>query len=178
MIVMTKDLDETAPPRRRAQLELRTIGEEQLADLARLNARRNDRHADARFRSYVRQGFDGFVAYVGGEVAGYYWWVGRERGREFPDLRDRGLGIELGERDVYGSDFYVLPEHRGGATAAELLYRIEDELRGRGYRWLWGFALSDNLPARWIYSSRGYTSRWAVVRRRFLFLRRTAREAV
>ena len=35
--------------------------------------------------------------------------------------------------DVYGSDFYVLPEHRAGGTANEFLFRVETALRGAGF---------------------------------------------
>jgi GNAT superfamily N-acetyltransferase len=175
LIVLLKELDEIAGARP-TELRVEDLREQHLADLSELNRTRGARDADARFARYLREGFHGFVGYRGGQLVGYYWWVDRTLGARFPDLRDKELGIELGERDVYGSDFYVLDEHRGGGIPAAFLLHVETAIRDRGYERLWGYVVSENRPARWIYSTRGYKPMWVLARRRIGPFWRTSRE--
>jgi ribosomal protein S18 acetylase RimI-like enzyme len=88
-------------------------------------------------------------------------------------LRDLDLGIELEQGDVYGTDFFLLEEFRGGGTEADFLCKIEKSLQERGYRRLWGYVESSNRPAVWSYRRRGYESMWILERRRLLWLKRT-----
>jgi GNAT superfamily N-acetyltransferase len=176
LIVLVKPLHSVLEPRQTGDLGLEDIGPEHLPKLARLNRVREQPQADRRFAHYVAQGFHGFVALRDGEPLGYYWWVDGSAQSRFPDLGELGLGIELGEGDAYGSDFYLLEQHRGGSLAAEFLYAVESSLRDRGYERLWGYVLSDNRPARWIYSTRGYVPMWSVHRTRVLMVKRTTRE--
>lgn len=176
LIVIVKDLDAIVEHRRRnGDLRLADLRADQLPELSELNRKRSQPEADRRFAHYVEQGFHGFVAYRGQELVGYYWWVDRDVPKLFPDLRKLGLGIELAVGDVYGSDFFLLDGHRGGGAATDFLYKLESSLRGRGYTRLWGYVVSDNRPARWLYSLRGYRPMWISNRRRVLMLSRTTR---
>jgi GNAT superfamily N-acetyltransferase len=177
LIVIVKDLDSIVEPWRQGDLRFEDLAAKHLPELAELNRKRGRSDVDRRFRRYVEQGFHGFVAYLGQELIGYYWWVDRDVPNLYPDLRKLGLGIEMGEGDVYGSDFFLLEEHRGGGVANDFLFTVESSLRDRGYAQLWGYVVSDNRPARWIYSTRGYTPMWIVNRRRVLFVQRTTRES-
>jgi GNAT superfamily N-acetyltransferase len=177
LIVIVKDLDSIAEPRQRGGLRVEDLGAEHLADLSGLNRKRGQPGVDRRFADYLAQGFQGFVAYRGEELVGYYWWVDCDVPTLFPDLRKLGLGVELGVGDIYGSDLFLLEEHRGGGAAADFLRQIEASLRDRGYRRSWGYVVSDNRPARWIYSTRKYAPMWTVTRRRVLILRRSTRES-
>lgn len=177
LIVIVGNLDSIVEPWRDGGLRLEDLGAEHLPGLSELNRRRGRPEVDRRFARYVEQGFHGFVAYRGEELLGYYWWVDRDVPTLYPDLRKLGLGIELGEGDVYGSDFYVLDEHRGGGLAADFLFKVERSLRDRGYERIWGYVASDNRPARWIYSTRGYVPMWTVHRTRALMVQRTTRES-
>jgi GNAT superfamily N-acetyltransferase len=176
LIVLVKQLDSIVEPRRVGDLRLEDLSPEDLPQLAELNRARGQPDADRRFGQYVAQGFHGYVAYCDGRPVGYCWWVDRSARRPFPDLRRFGLGIELKEGEVYGSDFFMLEDHRGNGVAADFLFKLESALRDRGYTRLWGYAASDNRPARWIYSIRGYEPMWIVIRKRVLFVRRTTRE--
>jgi GNAT superfamily N-acetyltransferase len=176
LIVIVKDLDSVVEPWRHGELRMEDLTAEQLPALAELNRKRGRPEVDQRFERYVEQGFHGFVAFRGAELIGYYWWVDRDVPTLYPDLHKLGLGIELGEGDVYGSDFFLLEEHRGGGVAADFLFGVESSLRDRGYAQLWGYVASDNRPARWIYSTRGYVPRWAVRLRRIMAMQRTTRE--
>ncbi|MGO8904195.1 MAG: N-acetyltransferase family protein [Solirubrobacteraceae bacterium] len=176
LIVIVKDLDSIVEPGRPTELRLEDLAAEHLSELSELNRRRGRPDIDRRFARYVEQGFHGFVAYRGEELVGYYWWVDRDVPTLFPDLRRLGLGIELGEGDVYGSDLFLLEEHRGGGAAADLLFQVESSLRDRGCKRIWGYVVSNNRPARWIYSLRGYAPMWIVNRRKVLIRQRTSRE--
>ncbi len=177
LIVLTKDLDSIVEPVKQSGLRVAKLDASQLPGLAELNRKRDTPDVDERFADYVAKGFNGFVAYRGEEIVGYYWWVDRDMATLFPDLAELGLGIELATGDVYGSDYFLLEQHRGGGAAAELLYRIESGLRDLGYARIWGYVVSDNRPARWTYSSRGYLPMWAVHRKRVLIVNRTTRES-
>jgi GNAT superfamily N-acetyltransferase len=176
LIVMAGPLESIVEPWRDGGLRLEDLGAEHLPGLAELNRRRGRPDVDRRFARYVGQGFHGFVAFADDELLGYYWWVDRDVPTLYPDLRKLGLGIELAEGDVYGSDFYVLDEHRGGGLATDFLFKVERSLSERGYRRVWGYVTSDNRPARWIYSTRGYMPMWTVRRTRVLGVQRTTRE--
>lgn len=176
LIVIVKDLDAIAEPWQLGELRVEDLEARHLAGLSELNRKRGRNGIDRRFARYVKQGFHGFVAYSGDQVVGYYWWVDRDVKVVYPDLRKLGLGIELGPGDVYGSDFFLLEEQRGGGVAADVLFKIERSLHDRGYKRLWGAVEPANRPARWIYSTRGYVPMWSVRRRRILMVGRTTRE--
>jgi GNAT superfamily N-acetyltransferase len=176
LIVIVGKLDSIVEPWRDGGLRLEDLRAEHLPALSELNRRRGRPEVDRRFARYVEQGFHGFVALAGDELLGYYWWVDRDARTTYPDLRKLGLGIELGAGDVYGSDFYVLDEHRGGGLAADFLFKVESSLRDRGYQRIWGYVVSSNRPARWIYSTRGYVPMWTVHRTKVLAVQRTTRE--
>lgn len=178
LIVIVKELDAIVEPWRHGNLRFEDLGPEHLPQLSELNHKRGRPDIDRRFPRYVAQGFHGFVAFHDDELVGYYWWVDRDVPTLYPDLRKLGLGIELAAGDVYGSDFFLLEEHRGGGVASDFLFKVETSLRDRGYTRLWGYVVSSNRPARWIYSTRAYTPMWIVQRRRVLFLRRTTRESL
>jgi GNAT superfamily N-acetyltransferase len=177
LIVLLKDLGSILEPSSDGELRLEDLGTKHLPELSELNRRRGRPEADRRFARYISKGFRGFVAYDRDDLVGYYWWVDRDTPTLFPDLRKLGLGIELGEGEVYGSDFFLLEEHRGGGVAADFLFKVESALRDRGYGRLWGYVVSNNRPARWIYSTRGYRPMWTVHVKRILNLQRTARES-
>lgn len=177
LIVIIKDLaDPIVEPYHAGDLRFEDLGAQHLAGLSQLNHKRGSPEVDKRFERYVSSGFHGFVAYSGEELVGYYWWVDADVRTLYPDLRKLGLGIELGPGDVYGSDFYVLEEHRGGGVAADFLFHVESALRDRGYSKIWGYVVSDNRPARWVYSTRGYKPMWIVRVRRIVSIQRSTRE--
>lgn len=176
LIVIVKELDSIVEPWREGELRVVDLTQRHLPGLAELNRKRGRPEVDRRFARYVEQGFHGFVGYQDSELVGYYWWVDRDVPTLYPDLRKLGLGIELGDGDVYGSDFFLLEQRRGNNVAAEFLYKVESSLRDRGYSRLWGYVTSGNRPARWVYSTRGYTPMWIVRLRRILLVQRATRE--
>jgi GNAT superfamily N-acetyltransferase len=152
LIVLCKHLDEIADVALDRRLAISDLSESDLPALAEFNRRRCDTRATGRFAAGLESGDHAFIARNDGEVAGYYWWTVRDH----PHVGH--LGISLAEGDVYGFDYFLADEHRGEGRAVEFLHGIETRLRERGFDRVWGYVRSDNRPARWLYSSRGYDS--------------------
>lgn len=154
--LLLKDLDSISEPRKRTDLEVVELEAESLEGLSELNRERGRRGVDRRFRSNLERGLHGFVGARGRRTVGYYWWIDGEHSGAHYDLDWLGDALQMQPGDVYGSDFYVLPEERAGGTANEFLFHVESSLRDAGYKRLWGYVDSGNREARWLYSSRGY----------------------
>jgi GNAT superfamily N-acetyltransferase len=154
LLVLAKRLDDVASIDFAGALTLEQLRPRSLPALAALNRRECRSRADARFAAYLAQGYRGFVARSAGEVVGYYWWLDRRIDPGHEQLTP--LGIELGDRDVYGFDFFLAEDHRGDGNAHQFLEHVETELRGMGYALLWGYARADSRAARWLYAVRGY----------------------
>jgi GNAT superfamily N-acetyltransferase len=169
-LVLLKQLDSIVESRRPGDLRIEDLEARHLPALSDLNGRRGRPQVDKRFATNVASGFRGFVAWRGDRLAGYYWWVDRDAKVPHPDLRDLDLGIELEEGDVYGTDFFLLEEFRGGGTEGDFLCKIEKSLHDRDYRRLWGYVDSGNRPAVWAYRRRGYQPMWVLERKRRLWL--------
>jgi GNAT superfamily N-acetyltransferase len=176
ILVLEKDLAAVTEMEVEEKLRMEDFGAEHLAPMREFNRRRCNLKADARAAAAVGRGYRGFVAYVGDELVGYYWWVDGEIEPRHADIERFGLGIELQPGEVYGYDFYLLEEHRGDGKSMEFLHKVEASLRDLGYRSLWGYVEADNRPARWLYSLRGYKPVRKVVNRR-RFGRKLAPEA-
>jgi hypothetical protein len=174
LTILLKELDEIPTPRRSSGVEVVPLDESRLAVLSELNRARGKRGADRRFRANLRRGLRGFVGLRDGRAAGYYWWVDTERAGAHPDLAWLGDSVRIGPGDVYGSDFYVLPEERAGGTSNDMLFQVESRLREQGFERLWGYVLEGSRDARWLYSSRGYRPMGEVYCRRILFHRQAA----
>ncbi|HUC00240.1 MAG TPA: GNAT family N-acetyltransferase [Solirubrobacterales bacterium] len=173
--VLLKDLDAINEPRRTSGLEVVALAESHLAGLSELNRSRGRSGVDRRFRDNLERGLKGFVGLRDGATVGYYWWVEGERAASHPDLAWLGDSLQIEPSDVYGSDFYILPEHREGGTANEFLYRMESAIAAAGFTRIWGYVESGNRQARWLYSSRGYQPMGDLITRKLLFFpRKTA----
>lgn len=170
--VLLKDLDTVNEPRRMSGLEVVALEQKHLAGLSELNRSRGRSGVDKRFRANLERGLHGFVGLRDGVTVGYYWWIEGERAGSHPDLAWLGDTLQIEPADVYGSDFYILPEHREGGTANEFLYRIESAIAAAGFARIWGYVESDNRQARWLYSSRGYQPMGDLTTRKLLFLPR------
>ena len=171
--MLVKDLSEITAPAFEGDLRLEDLDARHLPALHELNRQRMSTRADRRFADWIRHGYHGYVAFRGDRAVGYYWWVDRSADPPHPDLMKLGLQIELEAGDVYGCDYFLLEEHRGGGTSIDFLYRIERDLRERGFERIWGYVVADNRPARWLYTSRGYLPMRKVSAKTRLLRRRT-----
>lgn len=166
-LVIVKPLEEIAVPLRRGDVHVEPVESRHLTALRELNRERGDLSGDERFAADLDAGHGGFVGLRDGRLISCYWWVDATKPAH-RDMRELGLGIELGERDVYGYDLYVHKDHRAGGTVNDFLFQVETALRERGFERLWGYVAADNRTARWTYQARGYKPRWKVARKRVL----------
>jgi ribosomal protein S18 acetylase RimI-like enzyme len=166
-LVIVKQLSEIAVPLRRGAVRIEPVERSHLAALRELNHERGDFGGDARFAADLDAGHEGFVGFKDGRLVSCYWWVDADK-QPHRDMRELGLGIELGPGDVYGYDLYVHKGHRAGGTVNDFLFQIETALHERRYTRLWGYVAADNRTARWTYEARGYEPRWEVERTRVL----------
>lgn len=167
LAVIEKDLADIATPARRDLIRVEPVARRHVPALRELNRERGDLAGDARFAADLDAGYGGFVGFVGDELVSCYWWADG-RMPHHRDMRELGLGIELGDGDVYGFDLYVHKAHRAGGTATDFLFQVETKLRELGFTRLWGWLAAENRMARWTYEARGYRPRWTVVRTRRL----------
>jgi GNAT superfamily N-acetyltransferase len=156
VVVLRKDLRAAAEMEFSESLRIEELEVTDLPALFEFNRRRCDSKANARAVADVARGYRGYAGYVGGELVGYYWWVDRSIEPRHRDIEHYALGIELDELGVYGFDFFLLEEHRGGGNSVEFLHKVETKLRERGYETVWGYVVAGNRPARWLYSMSGY----------------------
>ena len=168
VVVLRKDLRDVTEMEFSESLRIEELRSDDLPALFEFNRRRCDSKASARAVADVKRGYRGYAGYAGQELVGYYWWVDRAIEPLHRDVEHYGLGIELDDRAVYGFDFFLLEEHRGGGNSLEFLHKVETRLRDLGYERLWGYVLADNKPARWLYSMRGYVPVRKVAARRVL----------
>lgn len=173
VLVLKKDLGQITEMSSSEALRIEELEARHLPALYEFNRDRCFSKADARAAAAVERGYRGYVGFAGDELAGYYWWVDGEIEPHHSDIARYGLGIELGPREVYGFDFYLLERHRGDGKSMEFLHKIEVALRDLGYDVLWGYVFADNKPARWLYSLGGYKPVRKVASRRLLGRRRT-----
>lgn len=163
-ILVVKRLDGEREPPRPSRVRVETLHAGHLPALRALVDGPAQGPADARsaaaqhrrFQRYLKDGYHGFLAFVDGEPAGYYWWLDRTLAARHPHFRR--LRLELGDDDVYGWEFFLDTEHRGGANALAVLDQVERRLAALGFRRLWGSVQVENRPARWVYSITGYQS--------------------
>ncbi len=156
VVVLRKDLRDVTEMEFSESLRIEELRADDLPALFEFNRRRCDSKASGRAVADVERGYRGYAGYVQDELVGYYWWVDRSIEPRHRDIEHYGLDIELDDRAVYGFDFFLLEEHRGGGNSVEFLHKVETRLRDLGYETLWGYVLADNRPARWLYGMRGY----------------------
>jgi hypothetical protein len=166
-LVTARRLDEIVVPLRHGTVRIEPIERRHVPLLRELNHERGDLSGDERFAADLAAGYGGFVGFKGAQLVSCYWWADANM-PPHRDMRELGLGIELGPGDVYGYDLYVHKHHRAGGTVNDFLFQVETALHERGYECLWGYVATDNRTARWTYDARGYEPRWMVERTRVL----------
>jgi GNAT superfamily N-acetyltransferase len=153
-LVLVKTLDDALGRPFSDELRIQPLARDHFDALADLNRGRCLTRKDRRFADRLAKGYRGFVICSDGELAGYLWWIDKRIDTAHPEVVR--LGIELDDQDVYTFDYYLAERHRGRGNALAAFHQIECALKDLGYRRIWGYVLSDNRPARWIYNVRGY----------------------
>jgi RimJ/RimL family protein N-acetyltransferase len=103
----------------------------------------------------MKNGYRGFLAFSGGELAGYWWWVSAEADAALTHPCIHRLELDLRSDELYGFDYFIAPEYRDHGLAVKCLALMYRELRNMGYRTVWAYVDASNTAARWVYQSLG-----------------------
>jgi len=118
------------------------------------------------------RGYQGFAIVNGNEVVGDLWCFTPQtvlKGKNHPDLE--WLDIHLNEKEAYLFDLYVKPEERGKGLVNLFLWKTLNALKEKGVTKVYGYYLTDNLPALWVHRIMGYKELKRVKRRRLMSFR-------
>jgi GNAT superfamily N-acetyltransferase len=170
--VLLKDLTPEAAgpvPATDRQFEAREAGADEIATLSAVV----DDKGDARRREalYVSQGYRCVVCFADGEVVARCWWTDAGTAGSGVASRDRQvsfLDVKLEDGDAWCFRNEVAPSMRGSGTSTLALSAIEQAMSRAGYRRMFGYVDSWNIPARWLYELRGFKPVRTVVLRSFL----------
>jgi GNAT superfamily N-acetyltransferase len=153
-IVVRKDFAPDATPEP-GPVRLEVAQAHHLPMLADFNRRQANATRTRRFETGFAEGKKALVGFRDGELIGYFW---------FHDASVRSgacyvsrYGIRLSEGEVYGEDLFIAPEHRGRGVPAAFVAALEAELVRLGYHRMYGFVDAFNTPARWLWTTSGYT---------------------
>src|SRR5262245_8533879 len=167
-LVILRDLGEPVDLVQRPGLWIREIGPDDAGLVTRFNERYRVRDSVAASKSYLKNGYKGFLVFFEGELAGYWWWVDVESEAAVTHPCIERLEIDLKEGDLYGFDYFVAPPYRQHGLAVRCLSLMYRALRAKGYRRVWAFVDERNLPARWVYQAVGNRRVRQVVSRELL----------
>jgi GNAT superfamily N-acetyltransferase len=153
-IVVCKDFAPDAPAEP-GPVRLEEAQSQHLPMLAEFNRRQANATRTRRFETGFAEGKRALVGFRGDELIGYFW---------FHDASVRAghcyvsrYGIRLAEGEVYGDDLFIAPEHRGRGIPAAFVAGLETALVRLGYHRMYGFVDAFNMPARWLWTTSGYT---------------------
>jgi GNAT superfamily N-acetyltransferase len=153
-LVVLQRLDDAGPPPADPRIRVEAAGARHLPALSEFNRRHCNTRRTHGFQHALATGEQALLGFIGEELIGYFWWMDSRRAAQGYYLSR--FGIELGDKEVYGYEFFIAREHRAGGTATEFLARVEAELARLGHERMYGFVECDNVPARWLYTVRGY----------------------
>ena len=176
LIVFVKDLDSIVEPWREGDLRVEDLGAEHLPGLSELNRKRGRPEVDRRFAATSSR------ASTASSPTAARSWSATTGGstatcpRCIRTCASSGWGSSSA-RATSTDRTSSCSRSTAGGLATDFLFKVESSLRDRGYERLWGYVASDNRPARWIYSTRGYVPMWTVHRTRVLMVQRTTRES-
>lgn len=127
---------------------MRPVEPGDLEALVQFGRQYEDAETARRLRAYALEPYPGFVAFEGGQLAGYFWWVDHTY-TQHPHLIRRPAALAPG--DAYGWDFYLAPPFRGLGRGLEFLSAIMEWLSEREYVRIWGIVPAWNLTAQRVY---------------------------
>ena len=157
VLIIFKDYSEDMKFTREHNLDIRPIDDSNKDELRNMcrNNKCNLRDM-SRLDSYLRNNFQGFVAYEKGKMIGYLWWVHANGPEEEHHPHLALYGLPLKRDEIYTFDFFVIDEHRGDGNAIEFFTRAQLNLRDNGYNKAFAVVQNNNIPAKWTYASNGW----------------------
>jgi GNAT superfamily N-acetyltransferase len=152
-IVLRKELA-AGDPNATPTVRLEEAGSQHLPLLAEFNRRQSNTSRTPRFASGLAGGKRALLGFRDGELIGYFWW--HDATHAVDGFYLTPFGLRLADDEVFGYDLFVAPEHRGRGTPTEFVAAVEAELVRLGYRRMYGFVDTKNVPARWLWASSGH----------------------
>lgn len=131
-----------------------------------------ERDPKIEFNEYFKNGCEGFLAKLNGNIIGYQWWGKNDTGTDFRDQNINYLSkTKMKKEEVYLFDYFLNPKYRGGGNAIAFSLKVFSILKNIGYQRALGSVDADNRPARWSYKITGCIEIKRVsVHRLFLFI--------
>jgi ribosomal protein S18 acetylase RimI-like enzyme len=112
---------------------------------------------DARkFENYLRNGYQGFIAFAGERPIGHIWYVDNQVPSDLAHPVLERYRLDLADDEVYIYEFLILSDARGKGVANQFFAGVLAELRARGYSRAYGYVDPSNTPARWTYQLFGF----------------------
>lgn len=109
-----------------------------------------------KMKKYLNDGCKAFVVTNGNEIAGDVWYTtAKISNNNFHDLK--WLNLCLKENEAYMFDMFVSPEQREHHVNDFLVNRSLIALKQKGFKRIYGYYDSDNIPALWFHRKHRYT---------------------
>lgn len=122
--------------------------------------------------SLVEQGYHCFCLVDGNNVLGDIWYFSYDNNYARDNHRDLDyLRITLQPKEAYMFDMHVLKDKRGGDLVKILLANALLELKENECAKVYGYYVSNNIPALWVHRIFGYKEIMKYKTNRFLFYR-------
>ncbi len=173
-VVLEKRLDARAESRSavRARLDVREGSREEVLALTK-RVTGDDATAESKALQRLSRSYRCLLGFLDGIPVSQFWWIdgeGLERRADALDLQTAFFEVDLHEGDAWCFKFELDPARRGGGLATEVLHLMENWFYGSGYRRLFGYVDSHNIPASWLYAISGWQSVRRIRSRYFLSL--------
>lgn len=126
---------------------------------------KHDPWRTAAVRRRYFEGARGFVAEYQGEIVGYVFYVeGTDHPHRAVHTDLHWLGVKPTRGELYAFDYFLIEPARG--IGAKFVRAVQDEHFRLGYTATYGWVLSTNRAALWLYRTTGWTEVSRVVEHR------------
>lgn len=105
----------------------------------------------------LAKGYNGFAFIKNNHMIGDVWFIKCNEDGDLPyhpDLKWLGVKIDIGQ--AYMFDAFIKPDERGGGNINNFLNQTLTVLKNMSIEKVYGYYLSDNLPAMWMHRLFGY----------------------
>lgn len=155
-LVLLKNLNGEIKFSQENKFQIQSIAQHHFFVIKQFNEKYRDKSNIRASVHYLKNNYQGFIAFLNNEMIGCWWWVANKIHPTITHPCILRFGISLEDDEVYGFDFFLAPQYRGQGNAIKFLSMIYYELKKMGYNRIWGYVAVNNIPARWLYDINGY----------------------
>jgi GNAT superfamily N-acetyltransferase len=131
-----------------------------------------------RAKLYLRKGYKGLILTREDRIIGDLWFTQGDVQNPRPHLDIKLLGINVGSREAYAFDMFIIKEARGGNIAGYFMAKALLFLRAMGISRVYGYYEKNNLPALWMHRLTGYKEMPPVIISRWVLYHRVSRSGM